>query len=227
MALLTGACKKQLPSLDHTSTPALTGEPRNYSATVVRTIEGGSRIEMRVARLGDMCSSEWNQEGETRVIIWRPDLGRVFHLSPDRQLYVESDLGDQQPADAANPHGLGVTAAATQGDKTAAIYSETIDRALGDESWPERVETDELPDEVVDGRSCRVVRRRASFADGHNETTLMFCARDLEGLAIRVESETEGLGVRLKIVTERRDVRTDVSQDQFVIPTGFRRVKSL
>ena len=55
---------------------------------------------MRVARSGDMRSSEWNQDGETRVSIWRPDLGRVFLLSIERQVYVESDLGEHpQPVE--------------------------------------------------------------------------------------------------------------------------------
>ena len=61
------------------------------------------------------------------------------------------------------------------------------------------------------------------FANGLIETTRTFRATDLEGLAIRIETETEGAGI--KILTERREVKTDVTPDQFEIPAGFKRVK--
>jgi hypothetical protein len=226
--LLACACGKKPPSANGNKTDEHSGEPQHYSATVVRTVLGGKRTEVRIARSGEMRREEWTQEGETRVIIWRPDLGRVFHLSVDRQLYVESDIdGEQQPANAPRPSGHGATSAIAEGEKGPANHPETVDRALGEEAGPERVETEGLPDEVVDGHTCRVLRRRASFVDGHVETALIFQARDLEGLAIRMETETEGGSGRVKVITERRDIRTEVSPEQFVIPADFRRVRSL
>jgi hypothetical protein len=226
--LLTGACGKHPASPERSNTIEYSGEPQHYSTTVVRTVLGGGRTEVTVARSGEMRREEWTQEGETRVIIWRPDLNRVFHLSLDRQVYVESEIGgQQQPANATRTTGPGAISASMEGERGPAIYPETVDRALGDEAGPERVETDELPDQVIDGHTCRVLRRRASFDVGHVETVVLFLARDLEGLALRVESETESGSGRIQVVTERRDISTEVSPDLFVIPAGFKRVTSL
>jgi hypothetical protein len=171
----------------------------------------------RFARLGEMLKEQWSQDGETRVSIWRPDLGKVFFLSLERRVYVESDLsGDLKPDSQNSPQEM-----------SPKIDPVEVDRAFEHESAPERLETEELPEEVIDGRSCRVLRQRAIFANGLIETTTTCLSPDLEGLAVRVESETEGAANRIKISTERREIRTDVTLDQFEIPGGFKKVTSL
>ena len=226
LAALPMGCTKRLPSVNGPSTPELAGEPQHYSATVVRTVDGGGRTEVKVARSGDLRRSEWIHNGETRISIWRPDLGRVFLLSLERQVYVESELGvSPQDSEAlASLHG-GIGAGGSRGNS--AISPESIDRAFGDESSPERTETEELQEAIVEGHSCRRIRKRAVFPDGHVETTLMFRARDLEGLAIRIESESEGASGRVRMVTEWRDIRSDPSTDKFDIPNGFKKVNAL
>ena len=188
LALLTGAVGST-PSLNHTATKELAGEPQHYSATVVRTVEGGGRTEVRVARSGDMRSSEWNQDGETRVSIWRPDLGRVFLLSLERQVYVESDLGEHpQPGKVVEVTRPRVSREQAQRAKGAGPLPEAIDRAWETSPRPTEWKRDELPEVVVDGRPCSAIRKRATFADGHLETTLMFCCARSGRPSIRVES---------------------------------------
>jgi hypothetical protein len=229
LALLTGACQKPSPSPAKDGLQTPNGEPRQYSATIVRSVEGGIRTEVRVARSGDLRREEWNQDGETRVSIWRPDLGRVYLLSLQQQVYVESDLSEAPAARQAL--GLGAAAASKGGRKTGesdqAIYTESIERALGDEAVPERVETEELPEQVVGGHRCRATRQRSSFSGGQVETTLTFRALDLEGLAIRQEWEAAGPAGRIRLVTEWREIQTSASPEEFEIPTGFKRVNSL
>src|SRR5258706_310137 len=101
------------------------------------------------------------------------------------------------------------------------------DRAFDYEDASEQEETEELPEEMIDGRSCRVLRQRTVFPNDLIETTRTFRSPDLEGMAIRVESETDGPAVRIKVLTERRDVKLDATPDQFEIPNGFKRVDSL
>ena len=184
------------------------------------------------ARLGEMLREQSSKDGETLVSIWRPDLGKVFFLSLERRAYVESDLsGDRRPGSQVGSPGPsnsrlnGLEDGVKPGKGP--IDPDEVDRAFEYQAAPERVETAELPKEVIDGRSCRVFSQRAVFANGLIETTRTFLSPDLEGLAIRVESETEGAATRIKILTERRDVKTDVTPDQFEIPAGFKRVTSL
>ncbi|HEV8483830.1 MAG TPA: hypothetical protein VGV87_09805 [Blastocatellia bacterium] len=212
------------------------GEPHNYSAIVSRTVDDGAHQEVtvtRFARLGEMLREQWNQDGETLVSIWRPDLGKVFLLSLARRAYVESDLsGAWMPGgESASPDPSGGRLNRRPNElapgMSPKIDPDEVDRAFEYEAAPEHVETEELPEVVIDGRSCRVFRQRAVFTNGLIETVRTFRSPDLEGLAIRVESETEGSAARIKVLTERRDVRTDVTPDQFDVPSGFTRVTSL
>ena len=65
----------------------------------------------------------------------------------------------------------------------------------------------------------------AIFRDGHTETTRRFRARDLSGLALRVESEADQGSAR--VITERRDVRIEVAPDMFTVPADFKKVEKL
>lgn len=194
----------------------ISGEPEVYSATVVRTIGDGDRREViitRTARLYEMYREEWTEEGERRAIISRPDLGKSFLLSLDRKLYVESATSDQQQS-----YENEITTAQTPGE---------IDRAFEAPASPVETETHALPDQTIDGYRCQVVERRERFADGSEEVTRSFNARDLAGFALRVEQESNSTIGRTKIITERRDVQTSLSPDQFDIPSGFVKVDSL
>ena len=82
-----------------------------------------------------------------------------------------------------------------------------------------------LSSAVIDGHSCSVNERRAIFGDGHVEITRRFSATDLSGLLLRIESESEP--ATIKVLTERRDIRLDVTDDVFVVPTDFRKVERL
>jgi len=198
------------------------GEPVNYSAMISRTYDDGTKKVVtvsRVARLGEMLREQWSENGETFVSIWRPELGKVYLLCLERRVYVESELnGDWKPEGRSAMTGL---------SGVPRLDPDAVDRAFDYEDPPEHEETDELPEETIDGRQCRVFLQRTVFANGLIETTRTFRSPELEGLAVRVESETEGGPSRIKILTERREVKTDVTNDQFEIPTGFKRVDSL
>ncbi len=235
-AALMSGCRTSTNPPQGRAGAEVSGEPHNYSAIVSRTLDDGARKEVtlsRFARLGEMLREQWNQDGETLVSIWRPDLGKVFFLSLERRAYVESDLsGDRTPGGQSASPGSSDGPLNGRRDnllpgKRPTLDPDEVDRAFEYESAPEQVETEELPEEVIDGRSCRVFRQRAVFANGLIETTTTFRSPDLEGLAIRVESETEGAAARIKVLTERREVRTDVTPDQFEIPSAFKRVNSL
>jgi hypothetical protein len=188
---------------------ATSGEPQNYSATVVRIIDdGGAREEVitRVARLGEMRREEWSEQSARRALIWRPDLGKCFLLALDKQQYVETDF--------ARP--------AVANQQSEATDLETIERALTDAPSPASVEVISLPDQIIDNHPCSVTESRATFSDGHVEITRTFRARDLSGLDIRVESQSTASGI--KIITERRDVKTEVSGEEFNVPAGFKKV---
>jgi len=198
------------------------GEPVNYSANVSRTFDDGTNKVVtvsRVARLGEMLREQWSENGETFVSIWRPDLGKVYLLCLERKVYMESELNDDWKPE--------VRSAIAGLSGVPRLDPDAVDRAFDYEDPSEHDETDELPGETVDGRPCRVLRQRTVFANGLIETTKTFRAPELEGLAVRVESETDGPATRIRIVTERLDIRTDVTPDQLEIPTGFKRVDSL
>ena len=72
------------------------GEPEHYSATVVRTVSNGNSQETtitREVRSGEMLRQEWTEENESRVLIWRPDLGKSFLLDLESRTYVETEIG--------------------------------------------------------------------------------------------------------------------------------------
>ncbi|MEW6210656.1 MAG: hypothetical protein AB1631_19990, partial [Acidobacteriota bacterium] len=152
--LFTVHCRNRVETLDE---EIIAGEPENYSATVVRTIESGDRrevIESRACRMGEMRREDWIEAGEHRALIFRPDLNRTFLLSLDRQLYVESPLATEENQTTDNQQSAI--------DEKRAIE---IDRAF-ESSSPEKIETVSLPDETIDGHLCRVIEKRAAFAGG-------------------------------------------------------------
>jgi hypothetical protein len=210
------SCKKS--DQNHEINPALQSysEPESYSATVVRTVEEGDKLEetiTHVARLGEMYKEEWTEKGERRAVIFRPDLGKSFLLSIDKKIYTESAVN----ADTPNAEAKAETS------KSAA----EIDRAFEAPASPVEAETRTLPDQTIDGYTCHVTEHRARFADGSVEATRHFRAADLAGLALRVEQESQSSNRRTRVVTERRDVRTQVSRDAFEIPSDFRKVDAV
>jgi hypothetical protein len=211
VSLFTVHCRNRVETIKPEALIAV--EPENYSATIVLTIEDGDRrevIESRTARMGEMRREEWIEAGERRALIFRPDLNRNFLLSLDRQLYVESPITPQEDQ--------------TTDDQRNSIdekRAKEIDRAF-DASPPEKIETVSLPDETIDGHLCRVIEKRVTFAGGSVEVSRIFLARDLAGLAVRIETASS----RIRTVTERRNVR-QASADQFAVPAGFKRVERL
>src|SRR6188474_1322258 len=76
--LLFGCSKRADPGDDSAKTG---GEPEQYSATVVRTIEDGTSRETvvsREARAGEQRREDWTENGRQRALIWRPDIGKAF-----------------------------------------------------------------------------------------------------------------------------------------------------
>ena len=221
-ALMSGCRSNTDPGQQVRGGVQIPGEPVNYSAMVFRTIDDGTHKDVTVtqaARLGEMLREQWSQDGQTLVSIWRPDLGKVYLLCLERRVYVESELnGNWKPE---------IRSAVTGQAGIPRFDPDEVDRAFDYEDASEKEETEELPEQTIDGRSCRVLSQRTVFANGVIETTKTFRSPDLEGLAIRVESETEDGAARIKVLTERRDVKTDVTPDQFDIPGGFKRVDSL
>ena len=204
------------------------GEPEEYSATVVRTVEDGtSRLVSvtRIARLGEMFREEWTEQGHTRTLILRPDLGKSFLIFPDDRTYVESEATKSaRPQAEPRSSDAGQTGEETseqpQRQALQPVGPDEIDRAVGDAPTPARVETRVLPDQTVEGYSCAVTEQQAVFDDGSAEVTRTFRARALAGLALRVEVESRGI----KIITERRDIEIRVPPDRFAVPADFRKV---
>jgi hypothetical protein len=207
------------------------GEPAEYSATIVRTVEDGAGRQVfatHVARSGAMFREEWSEQGETRAFIFRPDLGKSFLLFPDNRTYVESDSSAISSGVEETVEENGDSAADQPRRETepradsAFISIDYIDRSLGDKISPSQLETRALADQMVEGYACAVTEQRAVFDDGRGEVTRIFRARELAGLAVRVEVESGGV----KIITERRDIQIQVPPDNFTVPTDFRKVAS-
>ena len=188
-------------------------EPESYSATVIQTFEEGGRreaIETRMARSGPLFREEWQEAGELRAAIWRPDLGKVFLLSVGRRLYVETGI-DSGPALGASTEDAG-----------------SAGRPLSFSSAaPDAIETRLAPDSLIDGHSCNVVEVRASFADGRVELTRTYRATGFGGLPLRIESETLHTSSPCKVLIERKNVETSVAETDFEIPRDYRKVASL
>ena len=216
--LETSACRKSVEP-PPPQAEDFRGEPEQYSATVIRTVEDGTGREVsvtRVARSGEWFRQEWTEQGHERALILRPDLGKSFLIFPADRTYVESEsiTGVAQTGEG----GL------EQPERGASspIDPVEIDRAVGDAPTPAQVETRALPDQTVDGYGCAVTERRTVFDDGRAEVTRSFRARELAGLALRVEIESQDI----KIINERRDIETRVPPDRFAVPADFKKVAS-
>jgi hypothetical protein len=180
-------------------------EPERYAAKVVYTVEDeqGRRVsESRVVRSADLLREEWNESGETKVMLWRPDMGKSFLLFPQRREYVETAIADTGPDES---------------------FSE-IERWFYTPPAPISLETVALANCELDGHPCKVLQQRASFADGHIEVKSVFRALDLSGLALRIETETIDGNSRIKVIVERRNVTTEVSPEEFNVPSNFKKV---
>jgi hypothetical protein len=205
------------------------GEPDVYSATVTRLAVDGEVRETAassVARRGDWRREQWSEAGGVRAVILRPDLGKGYLLDLNNRLYVEFDFAASQGA-SVPPTDTAREAIATPGSENqtpAAINAGEVDRALSDAPAPVQVETRVLADQTLQDHTCQVIEERATFADGRVEITRSRRARDLAGLPLLIEVESAS-GARLTI--ERRDIRLDVTPDDFAVPAGFRKVDRL
>jgi hypothetical protein len=165
-----------------------------------------------------MFTEEWSEQGEARALIHRPDLGKSFQLFLDNRTYTESEAtaarAENGAENGAEPSPRDVLGA---GDR---VSSDQIERAFGDAPAPASVTTRALADQTIEGYSCAVTEERATLEDGRAEVTRLFRARELAGLALRVEVESG----TLKIVTERRDIQTRVPLEKFDVPADFRKV---
>jgi hypothetical protein len=225
LILAVGSCKRRSAETAAAIIPA--GEPEAYSATVTRTaVDGEARDETvsRVARRGDWRREQWSEAGGERALIWRPDLGKRYLLDLNNRLYIEfafaaGPVGKAPPDAAHNP--------AVQGGETTTptvIDAGDIDRVLSDAPAMIQVEVRVLADQTLQDHPCQVIEERATLANGRLEVTRSRRARDLAGLPLLIEVESAS-GARLTI--ERRDLRLDPSNDDFAVPSGFRKVDKL
>jgi len=216
----TGCRSRPQPVAD--ADPGLAGEPENYSATVVRAIDDGAERELsvtRIARSGELRREEWIEQGGARALIWRPDQGKAFLLDLDKRIYAELPLSF-------NPEGVPETRLPSD-DAQRAIAPEAIDRILDNAPSPVRVETRLLADQTIDNHLCKVYEQRAIFSDGNAEITKSFRALDLGGLALRIEIMAEPQNGGDKLIISRRDVKPDVSPEEFIVPAEFKKVDKL
>ena len=209
-AVLPNGCRNRVrPGDGDISSTEAAGEPEQYSAMVVRIVEDGTRRETKItreARAGEHRREEWTQNGQNRALIWRPDLGKAFLLDVDGRAYIEIAIHPERLEGQPSNGGDGLARARqTRGRDLDDDAFQQIDRLIEEPLSPASVETRMIPDEKVEGYVCRVSERRANFADGHTEVTRVFRARDLGGLALRVELAGAG---NQRVITERRDVRT-------------------
>lgn len=206
------ACRKHQPQEIEVTIP-IAGEPNRYSATVIRTVDDGTKREVstsREFRSGELRREEWTEQGRHLALIWLRDPGKAFLLDLDAKTYEEIESGSGERD---NPLASHAAADSNQ--------LEAIDRAVDDAPTPEQTETRALPAQLIDGHSCSVYERRAKFLDGHTEITRTFRARDLAGLLLRAESFSDSGTVA--VITERRDVSTDVAGDLFTVPADYQK----
>jgi hypothetical protein len=222
--LIAGACHhRKQPEASNVDIGA-SGEPDQYSATIIRTIEDGTdhtQSLTREMRSGEKRREEWTEDGHNRGLIWRPDLGKAFLLDLDRRLYVELDL-TQGTNETKKDNSREDDAA--KADSTDALVR-MVDRVIDDSPMPTEIQTRMLRTEMIDGYSCKVYERRSSFPDGHIEIVRTFRASDLAGLALKIETESEPTTTR--VTTVRTDVRLDISPDAFIVPSDFKKVEKL
>ena len=212
-ALVTAlSCRKHQPQ-DTDLTIPIAGEPDRYAATVIRTVDDGTRREVstsREFRAGELRREEWIDQGRHLALIWLPDPRKAFLLDLDAKTYEEIQ---SRSGEGDNPFASHADAESKQ--------LEAIDRAVDDAPTPEQIETHALPDQLIDGHPCSVFEQRARFPDGHTEITRTFRARDLAGLWVRVESSSDSGTVA--VITELRDVSNDVAGELFTVPADYRK----
>lgn len=230
LVMLTHGCRSrgQLDKADNNV--EIAGEPEQYSATVICIFEDGTGRETNIsreARSGEQRRQEWNEHGQNRALIWRPDLGKSFLLDLDRRVYVEVDIAadrlsasrggadnSRDPSSASNPDGLAED-----------VIVQAIDHDLDNAPSPIRVETRILPDASIQDHMCAAYEERAIYPDGHVEITKRFRARDLSGLVLKLESAAEHGSATLTI--ERQEIRTEIPLDTFIVPADFKKVQNL
>jgi len=216
-------CRNRQPVVLSETEVEPTGEPEVYSATVVRTIVDGSSTETVITHFvksGEKTRQEWTEEDNQRALIWRPDLGKSFLLDLDKREFQE--IAGESSANSQTAGARAGLAAQRSPDLEKDRDIQTIDQHLDDAQSPTTVEIHTLPEVVIEGHQCSVYEERSSFLDGHTEVTRRFRARDLAGLALKVETSVLPAGVT--VTTERRDVRLEASSDEFVVPADFKRV---
>jgi len=220
------ACRNESNKSEKEIQPA--GEPENYSATVVRIIDDGTKQETTIsveARSGELRREEWTEAGHARALILRPADGKSFLLDLESRTYIEVDAGSEITASAQSVGAKPARLSSVQNNEALSGPDSTalgIEHYFDDSQPPTRLETQTLPDKVVDGHQCVVIEVRATYEDGHTETTRRFIATDLFRLLLRVECESDQSNT--KIITERRNVSLDVRSDLFEVPADFKRV---
>lgn len=225
--ILSNGCRNRIGPREGETDDKPAREPDHYSATIVRTIDDGSGRAptiTREARLGEQRREEWTEQGQNRALIWRPDLGKSYLLDLDRQAFIEITLAGASGL-LSHESNVGPKLRDRASADSAGGLVEAVDRALDDAQSPDRVETRMLPSAQIGDHICNVYELQATFPDGHTEITKTFRARDLEGLALRIESESQPPSVR--IITERKDVILDAAPDAFTVPVNFTRVDKL
>jgi hypothetical protein len=208
VAFATG-CTSAKPSPAPPPVPAtLAGrEPDSYSATVVRSFErdGEKTVsETRIARDGGMRRDEWLEDGRRLAALVRPDLGMSYLVDLDRNVYVETPLA---PSQSELPE--------LDGDAIEELFQGTTPEAT--------VERTHAGTEIVEGRSCEVIRSRIEAESGGVSEGTVWEASELGGLVIR--SEVRGPFGDL-VVTELRDIRVPADPSLFEIPPAAKRVDS-
>jgi hypothetical protein len=178
------------------------------------------------------------EDGVRRALIMRPDLGMTYVLSMDKRTYTDASTGaDSNAVSSAakaasssklaqpEPPPAGATSPNDQaGPSQRSVQNgESADWPVEDAAQASRTENHRLPDQVIDTHRCEVTEQVCYFPDGHIERIKTYRAPDLEGLALRVESQSETGADTWQVITERRDVRLDVAADEFSVPSDFKR----
>ena len=208
-------------------------EPFEYTAEVVHTVEvdGQTNVTVsRIARSGALFREEWTQGGEKLATILRPDIGKSFFLWISRKEYSEVQLGDAAAATSefsgVETDQNGSSSTPVQRMNSKSIEDQDLPRSRGAFEGvvsPTSTETRRLADETIDGHPCSVWEETLIFSIGHTEVTRVYRAADLRGLAVRLQNETTGQAGTTRVTTGRRNISTEVSADEFVVPVGYRK----
>lgn len=185
----------------------LGGEPDAYSATVTRTFAGASETRtevIRVARKGDWTRQEWNDGGRRFASIVRPDLGIVFVVDLDGNVYVEQPLAGEAAADGE-----------VTGDEVERLV--TAGEAV-------TVAREKIGAERLAGYACDVYRSRIESPLGGVSESKVWEAPDLGGLVLR--SELVGPDGS-RATTELTDLSLEPDPTVFEVPPTAQRVDAL